>query len=118
MDLLVLGAVYKERGRSKANDPSAICFLFSVYMQLVPSGRIFLLIRIFLAERCERDPYTMNMAFAGKIIVLRTKQTKMAAVRSGESQLISPILLLTTRIEISACKQSEKLFRVLGSCCC
>ena len=118
MNLLVLGAVYMERGRSKANHPSAICFLFSVYMQLVPSGRIFLLIRIFLAERCVGDPYTMNMAFAGKIIVLGTKQTKMAAVRSVESQLISPFLLLTTRIEISAREQTEKLFPLLGSSCC
>ena len=82
MDLLVLGAVYMERGRSKANHPSAICFLFSVYMQLVPNAKIFLVIRIFLAERCEGDPYTMNIAFAGKIIVVGTKRKKMASVRS------------------------------------
>ena len=44
--VLNLGAVYMERGRSqKADHSSAICFLYSVYMQrvvIVPSARIFL----------------------------------------------------------------------------
>ena len=46
-----LGAVYMEGGRSKkADQPSAICFLYSLYMQkvvlgpnaMIPRDRIFL----------------------------------------------------------------------------